>query len=478
MVDGQGPDAHAKAVSEAAHGDLTGNHAIPFYGPEGASKPGGSTAVVSNASTDKITYTLDDLAPNLALLQSQIDDAKQELGGKNAPNIAAAQSILDNVKQPLQAGGTISHLQWLNLQNNVQLNTEKPVAQQEKLMGFQKQQADLKEAQNKAANSALPKDSSDAQARVTAAAQAYRANPTADTKQALLNANEQLKNLRTLEVSKQYSDAMAKVQAQRALDDKDLDVVANAVASDPNSLTRLNDVASLKGSERLRLYAKIKGINPQFDPGVVQNKVKFLGEFTDPNGKTMNNIDSFNTFLQHAGNLMDVTANFRTTNVPAMNTPFNKLRNAYGDATYTTFKAALEPVRTEYTNFLKAGFAPQAEDIKAGETIMSDNASPAQVEAAVKQFGHTALARAYSVNQKFKTVMGTDYPNLLTPEAKDAAEKVGLGQLVNKFGSGGQIGKPGSGTPSPAPAGATMKVPGSDGKMHWSDGKQDLGVVQ
>ena len=29
-----------------------------------------------------------------------------------------------------------------------------------------------------------------------------------------------------------------------------------------------------------------------------------------------------------------------------------------------------------------------------------------------------------------------------------------------------------------APAGATMKVPGSDGKLHWSDGKKDLGVVQ
>ena len=28
------------------------------------------------------------------------------------------------------------------------------------------------------------------------------------------------------------------------------------------------------------------------------------------------------------------------------------------------------------------------------------------------------------------------------------------------------------------PAGATMKVPGSDGKMHWSDGKSDLGLVQ
>ena len=40
-----------------------------------------------------------------------------------------------------------------------------------------------------------------------------------------------------------------------------------------------------------------------------------------------------------------------------------------------------------------------------------------------------------------------------------------------------------AGTPAPSqaggpPDGATMKVPGSDGKMHWSDGKRDLGVVQ
>jgi hypothetical protein len=32
--------------------------------------------------------------------------------------------------------------------------------------------------------------------------------------------------------------------------------------------------------------------------------------------------------------------------------------------------------------------------------------------------------------------------------------------------------------PSGPPAGATMKVPGSDGNLHWSDGKNDLGVAQ
>jgi hypothetical protein len=31
---------------------------------------------------------------------------------------------------------------------------------------------------------------------------------------------------------------------------------------------------------------------------------------------------------------------------------------------------------------------------------------------------------------------------------------------------------------TPMPKGATVQVPGSDGKMHWSDGKVDLGVVK
>jgi hypothetical protein len=36
----------------------------------------------------------------------------------------------------------------------------------------------------------------------------------------------------------------------------------------------------------------------------------------------------------------------------------------------------------------------------------------------------------------------------------------------------------GSGTAGQPPPGATMTVPGSDGKMHWSDGRRDLGVIQ
>jgi hypothetical protein len=58
-----------------------------------------------------------------------------------------------------------------------------------------------------------------------------------------------------------------------------------------------------------------------------------------------------------------------------------------------------------------------------------------------------------------------------------AAKKQAIGAGSQSTGAspvGGLI-KPKTGA---RPKGATMKVPGSDGKMHWSDGKVDLGVVQ
>jgi hypothetical protein len=60
--------------------------------------------------------------------------------------------------------------------------------------------------------------------------------------------------------------------------------------------------------------------------------------------------------------------------------------------------------------------------------------------------------------------------------------KAGFGAVENYMEDRGMMQPQSGGTqsmaPSKIPAGATMKVPGSDGQMHWSDGKQDLGVVK
>jgi hypothetical protein len=51
-----------------------------------------------------------------------------------------------------------------------------------------------------------------------------------------------------------------------------------------------------------------------------------------------------------------------------------------------------------------------------------------------------------------------------------------VNRLYNTNVGGGLLQNSGGG--NAMPAGATMKVPGSDGKLHWSDGKKDLGIIQ
>jgi hypothetical protein len=60
--------------------------------------------------------------------------------------------------------------------------------------------------------------------------------------------------------------------------------------------------------------------------------------------------------------------------------------------------------------------------------------------------------------------------------ANRKTEMIGSNRYLTKQ-FGGQVQPPNANNVQP-PKGATMKVPGSDGKMHWSDGKVDLGVAQ
>jgi hypothetical protein len=80
-------------------------------------------------------------------------------------------------------------------------------------------------------------------------------------------------------------------------------------------------------------------------------------------------------------------------------------------------------------------------------------------------------------------------PANASPEARAAAiegirgavssqtnSRIGNNPVLQKM-YGGNV-STGGGAAAGPPAGATMKVPGSDGKLHWSDGKKDLGVAQ
>jgi hypothetical protein len=285
------------------------------------------------------------------------------------------------------------------------------------------------------------------------------------------------------ETAKNYADA---AKAKSDVQDKADDIQALAQQlNDPNNLTSLKSIASMRTGERLKVFAAAKKMNPNFDPGVIDQRVNFLQKYEDPNGRAANNRLAINNIFQHGADLSDINQEYRRSDVKVLNTPLNKIRDQYGQEAYTKFQTTVAVLKDELGLYFAGGYAPTKEQGETWKQILDNTATPAKVEAFTKEIGTLATRRAYTFNGQFRSVMGHDDPAMLTPEAKVAAEKLGLGKEVAKLGTGGQIGQgsPQTGVSSPLPksakpAGATMRVPGSDGKMHWSDGKSNLGVAE
>lgn len=211
------------------------------------------------------------------------------------------------------------------------------------------------------------------------------------------------------------------------LNKDELEPVLDSVAKDlaGGDLTRIKDISSLRGDQRLRLYAKVKAINPNFNQAEVDRKIKMVDYYA--NGKGANNLQSFNTFLEHGGAAKDAVDQIYNTQSKYFNKPLNWWReNMSGDPNYINLIGALEPVRKEFEGFLLGGRALYGEDRAAAEKILSDDASPAQINAALKRMGHTAEARGNEENWRYKKVMGEDIPDMYSPEALDGAKKIGL----------------------------------------------------
>jgi hypothetical protein len=114
-----------------------------------------------------------------------------------------------------------------------------------------------------------------------------------------------------------------------------------------------------------------------------------------------------------------------------------------GSPEFQTFITTLEPVRKEFESFLLGGRALYGEDRKAANVILSDNSAPSQIQAALKQMGHTATARYTETNYRYKKLMGHDIPEPFSPEAIQGAHSIGV-DLKSLAGGGGK-------TPSPKP---------------------------
>lgn len=186
-----------------------------------------------------------------------------------------------------------------------------------------------------------------------------------------------------------------------------------------------------------------KIINPDYTPATYDTILKYKKDFATKSGPA---VDSFNQFLGHSSEALDVVKNFKTTNSPWLNTPLNKLRQqGAGDPQVAVLMNALQPVRDEYLNLIKKDKAASKEEIEESFKVLPDNATPGQLYGVLNNMAKQAVTRADQINEDYKTNTGRDYPNLVNPGGKLAANNLGIGYLVSKYGSGGKL----RGVPSP-----------------------------
>jgi hypothetical protein len=284
--------------------------------------------------------------------------------------------------------------------------------------------------------------------------------------------------------------AVASESGKRSVDEEEVrtaakNVVADAKAGRPVDL-RL--ITSYRQDQRTELYNYIKKYDPDFNLAKLDSASKMYVDYTE--GKTGQNIQSFGTFLEHAGEYHDaihsLSANVRSK---IANMTINQLRALAGtNAEYYAALAALEPVQKEFEGFLLNNRALYGEDRETINKIINNDLPIGAIDAVLNQMGRTVQARYNELDRRFKNTVGQSVESAipLDPAAIEGAEKIGLdhlGDIKFKPKQTTQQTKQQAGTASkPAefqpPAGATGIAPGSDGKMHFHDAQgHDLGIV-
>lgn len=183
-------------------------------------------------------------------------------------------------------------------------------------------------------------------------------------------------------------------------------------------------------------------VNPNYKEELYQTVQHTLNNYNDSK-KEGGQMDAFNRFLGHAGEALDVTSKWRTSNIPALNTKLNTLKNRLkGDSTYTQFIASLTPVRKEYNNFLNQNRAEHEADLDQMKIVLSDDSTPAQIEEALKYMAGTAVTQARDLDQRFRTLTGYGVPNIIQPYTRKALNKLSdkrrnLGAETEDLNTGG-----------------------------------------
>lgn len=289
-----------------------------------------------------------------------------------------------------------------------------------------------------------------------------------------------------------YMDALKKLQSanpvafgvlqniKNPVDQANLLAIANADA-EVNKLYPTRTTAKSGQMDARHAFGLAKLINPQLTEQTYQTKQKALTSFAD--GDDGKSIASFNQFLVHADDARIGSERLQRSNSPWLNQPMNEIRSkGMGAPGVPALMTDIMAARKEWQTFISSGHASDLADTEAARTIMSDASSPAQIMASLREMGKQAVGRLDQIDAKWRRTWGGHYPGLVSDSGRTAAVNLGLGDQVRDYPSesGAMGGVQPQNQPGGPPAGATHKVPGPDGKLHWTNeqGTVDYGVVQ
>jgi hypothetical protein len=230
--------------------------------------------------------------------------------------------------------------------------------------------------------------------------------------------------------------AQARTAEQKSLEEKALDAVAQSLAN--GELTSIKDVASMRGGQRTLIFAKARAINPKFNVGEINRKIKTAELFTT--GKEGESLKSFDTFLQHAGEVTETIKGIQLTDSRLLNRSINWWRkNMKGTPELARLETSLEPVGKEFESFLLGGRALYVDDRKQIRELLDQNTPLVAVMATLNQMGKTAKDRYVAMNKRYKSVMGEDLQEPFSDEAIASASKLGIDLGVKASASTGKV---------------------------------------
>lgn len=201
------------------------------------------------------------------------------------------------------------------------------------------------------------------------------------------------------------------------------------------------------------------------DPGWNEQRAQLRKAYTV--GSQSKEINAINTALGHLGTLNDAVGALNNGNVQALNNIATQMGVQAGKDNVTTFNTIVNRVGPEVAKAY-VGAGGSAGERGTTEKDFSSSMSPQQLKSNIGVTADLLRSKISSLENQWNqnAPAGQDFQTrFMMPGAKQALDRIA-------GGAGG-----GAGGGKVIPAGATGTAMGSDGKLHYTDGKRDLGVV-